>query len=343
MAGSSIISKISSALVAMSLWHLSSAGYVLKEDFLSSPSDFFDNFNFFTGQDPTSGAIQYVAKPAAAQAQLVGYNHESILLSVDSTTQHDASGTEGRQSVRLEGKKNYNHGLLIADVAHIPTGCGTWPAFWLLGAGDSWPSTGEIDIIEGVHNQASNEMTLHTVAGCAVQNMTSQSKTYEGSLKTANCDVNAPNQDKNAGCGIVAPTKPVGAASFGTNFNLQQGGVFATEWTSNGITIWFFPRNAIPQDLASKVSTPNPRSWTQAPLAQFSGSDCTWDAHFKNMRPIINTDLCGAWAGADDIWESSGCKAQTQMDKCEDYVGMHPGNFTEAYWIFKGMRMYQSD
>lgn len=335
---------ISSALAAIFLWQLGSASYVLKEDFLSTPSNFFGGFNFFTGEDPTNGAIQYVSMPVATEARLIGYNDDAVVIAVDSTTQFSASGTNGRQSVRLEGKNNYNHGLLIADVAHMPTGCGTWPAFWLLGAGNSWPSTGEIDIIEGVHNQASNEMTLHTVAGCAVQNKTSSSQSaYAGSLKTANCDVKAPNQEQNAGCGIVAPTNPVGTASFGANFNLQQGGVFATEWTSDGISIWFFPRNAIPQDLASNSSNPNPQSWKQAPLAQFSGSDCTWDEHFKDMRPIINTDLCGAWAGADDVWESSGCKAQTQMDKCEDYVGMHPGNFTEAYWVFKGMRMYQSN
>ncbi|KAL9094806.1 MAG: hypothetical protein Q9165_002755 [Trypethelium subeluteriae] len=335
------IAKLS-VLATIILSQFSSASYVLKEDFLANPSSSFDAFNFFTGQDPTSGTVQYSSMQEAAQAQLIGYNHESVMFAVDSGTRIDVSSTEGRKSVRLEGKTNYNHGLLVADVAHMPTGCGTWPAFWLLGAGNSWPSTGEIDIIEGVHNQASNQMTLHTAPGCAVQNLTTQ-KAYTGTLQTANCDVNAPNQDKNAGCAIVAPQNPVGTASFGANFNTQQGGVFATEWTSSGISIWFFPRNAIPQDLISNTSIPNPQGWRKAPLAQFSGSECTWDAHFQDMRPIINTDLCGAWAGADNVWESSGCKAETQMDQCEDWARTHPGNFTEAYWVFRGMRMYQNN
>ena len=31
----------------------------------------------------------------------------------------------------------------------MPTGCGTWPAYWL--CGENWPYKGEIDIIEGVN------------------------------------------------------------------------------------------------------------------------------------------------------------------------------------------------
>ena len=336
------ILKTASALAAIFLSQFTVAGYTLKEDFLSNPSSSFDGFNFFNQEDPTNGTIQYVSKPTAAQAQLIGYNDDSIMLAVESKNAIESSATEGRQSVRLEGKTNYNHGLLVADVSHMPTGCGTWPAFWLLGAGNSWPSTGEIDIIEGVHNQASNQMTLHTTAGCAISNSTSQ-RTYTGDLLTPDCNVNAPDQAQNAGCGIVGPNNTVGTASFGANFNTQQGGVFATEWTSDGISIWFFPRNAIPQDLESNQTTPNPPAWTQPPLAQFSGPGCTWDAHFQDMRPILNIDLCGAWAGADNVWESSGCKAQTQVDTCEDFAKTYPGNFTEAYWIIKAMRMYQSD
>lgn len=39
----------------------------------------------------------------------------------------------GRASVRIESKKRYEPGLYVWDVAHMPTGCGTWPT---LGGGE---------------------------------------------------------------------------------------------------------------------------------------------------------------------------------------------------------------
>lgn len=44
---------------------------------------------------------------------------------------------QGRPSIRLTSKKSYNSGLVILDVEHMPVGCGTWPAFWMVGP--KWP------------------------------------------------------------------------------------------------------------------------------------------------------------------------------------------------------------
>jgi hypothetical protein len=44
------------------------------------------------------------------------------------TTNVVAAGSRGRDSVRLESKINFNGGLFIADVEHIPTGCGASPS-----------------------------------------------------------------------------------------------------------------------------------------------------------------------------------------------------------------------
>ena len=44
--------------------------------------------------------------------------------------------------MRLESKTLFNGGVFLADVAHMPTGCGTWPAWWTYGP--NWPTNGEI-------------------------------------------------------------------------------------------------------------------------------------------------------------------------------------------------------
>lgn len=37
-----------------------------------------------------------------------------------------------RESVRMISKQVYNdNGLFVFDVAHMPTGCGVWPALWV--------------------------------------------------------------------------------------------------------------------------------------------------------------------------------------------------------------------
>jgi len=79
-----------------------------------------------------------------------------------------ASTKEGpRESIRLEGKKLYNHGLFIIDLKHLPAGCGIWPAFWLTNE-ESWPDKGEIDIVEGVNFQSVAKTALHTSPMCSM-------------------------------------------------------------------------------------------------------------------------------------------------------------------------------
>lgn len=140
--------------------------------------------------------------------------------------------------------------------------------------GPDWPNSGEIDILEGVNEQSSNDMTLHTNAGCAIVN----NGAFTGSITTPNCDGNAPGQANNAGCQITT-----GATnSYGQGFNANGGGVYATEWTSQYINIFFFPRGSIPGDIAN--GNPNPSSWGK-PIAQFQGG-CDIDAHFKDQQIV---------------------------------------------------------
>jgi hypothetical protein len=92
----------------------------------------------------------------------------------------------GRDSVRISSQTAYGDSVIVLDLAHMPAGCATWPAFWTLSQQGPWPNGGEIDIIEGmllisrlqselltcvlsrvgVNQQKSNQATLHTTSGC---------------------------------------------------------------------------------------------------------------------------------------------------------------------------------
>lgn len=49
----------------------------------------------------------------------------------------------GRDSVRIHSNYIFNGGLILMDAHHMPTGCGSWPAWWA--NGPNWPHGGEID------------------------------------------------------------------------------------------------------------------------------------------------------------------------------------------------------
>ncbi|WP_395850808.1 family 16 glycosylhydrolase [Cystobacter fuscus] len=68
-------------------------------------------------------------------------------------------------SLITKGKKSFLQGR-IEVFARLPTGRGTWPAFWLLGTNIDqvgWPACGEIDIMENVGYQPTTiHGTVHT-------------------------------------------------------------------------------------------------------------------------------------------------------------------------------------
>lgn len=94
-------------------------------------SNFFNEFSFYSGTDPTNGFVDYQTATAANADGLAGFSSGGIYLGVDDTTLNPSGG---RGSVRLSSNKAYTHGLFIADIAHMPGSiCGVWPAFWTFG------------------------------------------------------------------------------------------------------------------------------------------------------------------------------------------------------------------
>ena len=99
----------------------SKLNYALKDNYTGV--DFFDNFDYFTGYDPSGGFVHYVDQPGSEQLNLTHASSVSAALKVD-TSETDAS--TGRKSVRITSKNTYNDGLFIFDITHAPFGCGTW-------------------------------------------------------------------------------------------------------------------------------------------------------------------------------------------------------------------------
>ena len=301
------------------------AAYTMSQDY--SGSSFFSGFQLFTGADPTNGDVQYVDQATAtanglASIMMGGESNGTVYLGSDSTN----VAPNGRQSIRISSIQSFNHGLFLFDFQHMPEGCGTWPAAWLLGSG-TWPANGEIDILEGVNKQIGNQVTLHTNAGCSLD-----SNNFSGQAATTKCDINASGQSKNQGCGITDNTN---VASFGAGFNAANGGVYATEWSTQGISVYFFSRNAIPQDITS--GSPDPTTWG-TPMASFpGGSSCDIDSHFKDMSIILDNTFCGDWAGA--TWNTSTCASMASS--CNDYVSNNPSAFKDAYWLINSIKVYE--
>ncbi|OCK92871.1 glycoside hydrolase family 16 protein [Cenococcum geophilum 1.58] len=270
--------------------------------------------------DPTHGFVNYVTQAQAQSEGLLKTIGDQVYIGVDNTTQLDPNGSVGRNSVRLQSNPSYNHALVIADFAHIPVSdCGVWPAFWMVGP--NWPNEGEIDIIEGVNLNTYDQVTLHTSSGC-VPTIGSGGQT---GTPTGNADCGAGGGY--TGCGVVSGS----ATSYGTAFNANGGGVYATLWTSSAIKVWYFPANGVPSDI--KSGTPNPAGWG-TPIANYAG--CGFDAHFQNMNIIFDTTFCGDWAG--QVWSSSSCASLNPS--CNAYVAEEPQSFGNAYWLVNSIKVY---
>ncbi|KAF9453795.1 glycoside hydrolase family 16 protein [Macrolepiota fuliginosa MF-IS2] len=289
-----------------------------------SGSSFFDRWDFFTGDDPTqlTYPLSYTTRDDAFASGLAFTQPDgTVIMQGDNTTQLDKGVP--RKSVRISSQAQYNGGLFILDLNKAPWGCGVWPAFWTVGSGN-WPWAGEIDIIEGVHDNQHNQVAWHTAPGCTL----ATNGTFSGTLVNVNgknhTDCNGLIND-NAGCGIVEWSR----ASYGPYFDAQGGGVFAMKWDENGIAVWSFYRTAIPKDITDGV--PHPDNWGP-PSAALDPSQCDPLAFFKNHTIILNITFCGDWAG--NSYTTSGCPG-TCFERLQD-----PRNFVNATWIINSLKVY---
>uniref|UniRef100_A0A914ERB6 GH16 domain-containing protein n=1 Tax=Acrobeloides nanus TaxID=290746 RepID=A0A914ERB6_9BILA len=139
--------------------------YVLKKSYNST--GFFDYFDFATQDWSLIGYTNFTTRAVAESLGLIKTQNGKIYIGVENTTVLPADSARGRPAVRVESKAKYNSGLFIFSIDRMPVGAGTWPAFWTFGP--SWPTNGEIDVLEMISTHDYNSITLHTRDNCAMQ------------------------------------------------------------------------------------------------------------------------------------------------------------------------------
>ncbi|KAF9002493.1 glycoside hydrolase family 16 protein [Cyathus striatus] len=283
--------------------------------------EFYRFFEFESIPDPTHGRVNYVDEHTARTSNLTYAKDDTFVLRADDATVLNPDGP-GRNSVRIRSRKTYTNHVAVFNIRHMPQGCGTWAAVRETLEANQ-PYGGVVDIIEGVNDQAPNLITLHTTSGCTMPSNREQT----GTTTQLDCDVSV---NHNAGCGVKAQATD----SYGPSFNNIGGGWYAMERQSDGIKMWFWPRNdpSVPQDVKYGEFEANPEHWG-VPVANFPNTSCDFNEHFSEHNIIINLTLCGDWAG--NTYSQSGCPST-----CIDFVNNNPGAFKEAYFDFESVNIY---
>ncbi len=309
--------------------------YVLVTDLSGDtlrPGSSPDAMRYYVGNDPTHG--------------FVAYNKWDDLITYDSASQQTIiragapAGNAPRRTIRLVSQNMHNSGLFVMDATHVPAGLTTWPSFWLTAReppGGSWACHGEIDIIEGVNSvdtaSSRNATTLHTSdhtgpdgkrVACNQAGVPGIGNPACGAGAPGTCGCDGKSVCPYQGCGVVSTN----TASFGAGFNNAGGGVYAMELTPDTarVTVWFFPRGAIPADLVANA--PNPSTWPTTNRIVFNPCPNT----FKFLQIVVNTTICGDWAGAANVYPGgpSACLAEARTSP-----------LSEAYWAIRYIKVFR--
>ncbi|GBE85081.1 concanavalin A-like lectin/glucanase domain-containing protein [Sparassis latifolia] len=309
--------------VVILLWScLVHAQYAMVREYVGST--FFNGWNFYNNYDNlTSGNAEFVSASTASKDNLAYVNSAgNAVMRVDNTTTISSFGQD-RNSIRISTQDEFTVGSLwITDMVHVPYGCSVWPAFW--SSARAWPSGGEIDVFEGVNQVTMNQMALHTATGCSHSSSAVQSSTLVNSTDCSTA-VNG-----NQGCVVTNPTP----SSYGADFAQNGGGMFVTEFATDGISIWFFNRSSIPQVLQGNVSTVNTSS-LGIPVANWPSSSCDIETFFNPQQLVFDITLCGDYAGNTEVF------AETCDGICYDNYVMGTGsNYATAYFEVQYVRVY---
>jgi len=297
-------------------------GYELIHDY--SGDTFFQGWDYYGKWDNlTLGNATYLSQEAAMQQNLTYINGAgNAIIKVDNFT--TVSKGERRNSIRLTSEEFYDFGTVwIIDAVHLPWGCSVWPAFW--STAPDWPVGGEIDIIEGINNQLNDQFAIHTTEGCYHDKPPNQ----VGFNIDTNCSMGS-------GCTVGMTSQNSYQAGFAT----AGGGVYATQYDTSGIYLWFWSRPDVPSSLSASSTGINISDWG-TPMASFPNDQaCNTTEFFKPQQLIFDITLCGDWAGVPGIYDSQCYNAGPNHDCYLDNVVGNGSNYDEAYFEVSYVRTY---
>ncbi|XP_006458818.1 hypothetical protein AGABI2DRAFT_213201 [Agaricus bisporus var. bisporus H97] len=297
-----------------------STTYGLVRDY--SGENFFDGWTFYGDFDNvTNGDADFVAKENSSDLAFFDSTTGHTIMKVDNTSA--VLFNEKRRTVRITSDFAYSIGsVFVFDVYHMPFGCSVWPAMWttaLLQPGQKWPTGGEIDIMEGINLNPNPQMGLHTTSGCT-QMDPKQSSSF----------INGTDCEGAGGCITTYDDE----ASYGTAFAAKGGGAFVTEFSNNGISMWFFERPNVPDSLKNNESSID-TSTLGIPMGHYPSTGCDIGEFFGKQNLIFDITLCGDFAGAPTYF-SLTCTGQCY----QDYVMGDGSVYGDAYFEVDYVRVF---
>jgi len=186
------------------------------------------NWGFETGNNGGWGNSEleyYTSRTNNARVE-----NGQLVIEADQESYGGSSYTSARMLTK--GKWSWTYGRIEARIK-LPRGQGIWPAFWMLGTNIdsvSWPTCGEIDIMENI-GKTSDQGTDHgTIHG-----------------------PQSGGQDYNYGSGVGGTYTLPGGAALADDYH-----IYAIEWTPNQIK-WFMDNNQY--FTATPASLPNTGTW----------------------------------------------------------------------------------
>ncbi|KAI0339160.1 hypothetical protein BDW22DRAFT_1295682, partial [Trametopsis cervina] len=299
------------------------ANFTLVKDF--SGKTFFDDWQFYGNYDNlTNGAVNYVTQAQSSNLAFVNSaGHAVIKVDNESFVPYP----DKRNSVRISSNDYFELGtLFVFDAVHLPYGCSVWPGIWT--KGNDWPANGEIDIVEGINMVTSNQMALHTFAGC---------NAASGTNAINQPTITSCNDTTSSGCTV--PEKQPN--NYGAAFAQNGGGVYAMQFDASGIFIWFWTRSAVPAAISTATDSID-LSTFGPPSAAYPSQSCNIAEFFGPQQIVLDITLCGDWAGVPSIFTQTCAGNSTDPNTC--YVGYVINNGTsdlaDGYFEFNSIRAF---